>query len=459
MTRSLDVWMNGELVGRWIVSAGTPAFQYADEWLASERVRGLSRSLPILPGNQPHRGEVVASWFDNLLPDSRAIRERVAGRFRTGSASAFDLLAAIGRDCVGAVQIMPGGSDASNVHSIDASPIDDAGVAAMLRGVTAESVFGQLDVAPLFRISIAGAQEKTALLRLNGAWHVPHGATPTTHILKLPLGLVGNMRYDMHHSVENEWLCMQLLGELGLPVAHTEIATFADDLGSQKVLVVERFDRQMMRASDGNAHDWLVRLPQEDMCQAFGLSSDAKYESDGGPGVERITDLLRSGANAEGDVLTFAKSQLAFWLLAAIDGHAKNFSLFLRRDGYVLTPLYDVLSAWPIIGRGAGELAEQKATLAMALRGERRPRRHIARISTRHWIGLARQTRVPYAMDAFVELVRGVDGALDRTEQRLPPDFPVHVWTAIARGVRRHRDRFLRGLEKPEVHAGEMSPA
>ncbi len=455
MTRSLDVWMNGELVGRWTVGAGTPAFQYADEWLASARVRSLSRSLPILPGNQPHRGAAVASWFDNLLPDSRAIRERLAGRFRTGSASPFDLLAAIGRDCAGAVQLMPTGSEAPNVYLINASPIDDAGIASLLRGVTAESVFGQRDEATHFRISIAGAQEKTALLRLNGAWHVPHGATPTTHILKLPLGLVGNMRYDMQHSVENEWLCMQLLGELGFPVAHTEIATFVDDLGPQKVLVVERFDRQLMPASDGNADDWIVRLPQEDVCQAFGLSPDAKYEAEGGPGVERIMDLLRSSANAEGDVLTFAKSQLAFWLLAAIDGHAKNFSIFLRRHGYVLTPLYDVLSAWPIIGRSAGELAEQKATLAMALRGERQPRRHIARISTRHWTGLATQTRVPYAMDAFVELVRGVDGALDRVEQRLPSDFPVHVWSAVARGVRRHRDRFLRGLSEPHVDGGE----
>ncbi len=446
MTRSLDVWMNGDLVGRWSMRAGIPVFQYADEWLASERVRSLSLSLPILPGNQPHRGAVVASWFDNLLPDSREIRERLAGRFRTGAASPFDLLAAIGRDCVGAVQLMPSGSEPPRVQQIESSPIDSADIASLLRGVTAARAFGQPDDATYFRLSIAGAQEKTALLRLNGAWHVPRGATPTTHILKLPLGLVGNMRYDMHDSVENEWLCMQWLGELGFAVPRTEVATFVDALGAQKVLVIERFDRQLMSASEDIAGDWIVRLPQEDLCQAFGLSPDAKYESDGGPGVERVMNLLRTGDNPDGDVLTFAKSQLAFWLLAAVDGHAKNFSLFLRRDGYVLTPLYDVLSAWPIIGTGAGELAEQDATLAMAIRGERRPRRHIARISTRHWVTLAKQTGLPNAFDAFVELVEQADAALHRVEQRLPSTFPTHVWRAIAQGVRRHRDRFLRGL-------------
>jgi serine/threonine-protein kinase HipA len=128
------------------------------------------------------------------------------------------------------------------------------------------------------RISIAGAQEKTALLRMDGQWCRPLGATPTTHILKLPLGLVGGRRLDLSESVYNEWLCAQLLRELGLPVATTDIGHFDD----QTVLVVERFDRQWQ---DVMPQRWIARIPQEDFCQVLGLPSEDKYEAQGGPGM------------------------------------------------------------------------------------------------------------------------------------------------------------------------------
>jgi serine/threonine-protein kinase HipA len=445
--------MNGEPVGRWYLSPiGTPLFEYAESWLASAHVRSLSLSLPILPGNQPHRGAAVSAWFDNLLPDSREIRERLARRFRTGSTRPFDLLAAIGRDCVGAVQLMPAGEAPPDVRRIDAEPVSDADVAQLLRGVTISPSFGRRPEEDTFRISIAGAQEKTALARLNGRWCVPKAGTPTTHILKLPLGLVGNMRFNMHDSVENEWLCMQLLSELGLPVAVTSISSFADDVGEQKVLVVERFDRQFVAPSATGPGEWIARLPQEDLCQAFGLPPENRYESDGGPGIAAIMNLLRAGENPEQDVLTFARSQLAFWLLAAIDGHAKNFSIFLRKRGFVLTPFYDVISAWPIIGNGAGKLAVQDTTMAMALQGEKKRQRRLNRIATRHWLKLAEQTGVTYAAESLVELVDQVEGAIERTGARLPADFPVHVWTSITGGMLAQRDRFRRGFVSTGVH-------
>ena len=129
-TRALDIWMNGERVGVWYASRdGVPVFQYHDEWHRSPRARALSVSLPMLPGNGAHRGMHVASWFDNLLPDSAAIRERVARRLRLHTVAAPELLAAIGRDCVGAVQIVPAGTDPGNVRCIEADPLDEAGVA------------------------------------------------------------------------------------------------------------------------------------------------------------------------------------------------------------------------------------------------------------------------------------------------------------------------------------------
>lgn len=439
--------MNGEPVGTWAVTrAGVSVLRYAETWLASPRARPLSLSLPFVPGNQPHRGDRVAAWFDNLLPDSPVIRERVRRRFRTRSATAFDLLAAIGRDCVGAVQLVPAGADPGDVRRLDAEPLDEAQVARLLRGVTATPPLGLTSGDDdEFRISIAGAQEKTALLRLGGRWYRPRGATPTTHLLKLPLGLVGNLRADLRDSVENEWLCLRLLAALGLPVAHAEVATFADDVGAETVLVVERFDRAPVDvdgAPTTGRPSWVLRLPQEDLCQATGTPADQRYEADGGPGIARCLAVLAGGERPRADALTFVRAQLAFWLLAAPDGHAKNFSVFLRRRGYVLTPLYDVLSAWPIVGPGPNEWPVQKVRLAMALRGKN-PHRELHRIAIRHWRALALQTGAPDAFASLVALVEGADAALAAVGRELPGGFPERVWERIAAGVRAQRTRFL----------------
>lgn len=444
--RALDVWMNGELVGTWYASrSGTPLFKYDADWLTSTHARPLSLSLPFVPGNEPHRGRVVADWFDNLLPESNAIRRRLRRRFGTGSTGAYDLLTAIGRDCVGAVQLSPSDTPPPDPRHIEADSITDAEVAALIRGVTEVRPLGMNDHADEFRVSIAGAQEKTALLRIRGRWHVPSGSTPTTHILKLPLGLIGHMLVDMRHSVENEWLCMHLLGELGFPVPNTEIGRFSDDMGDEKVLIVERFDRELATVP-GTRRKWITRLPQEDFCQALGVPATRKYEVDGGPGILDGLALLGAGALPMDDSVVFAKAQLAFWLLAAPDGHAKNFSIFLRRDGYVLTPLYDVISAWPVIGRGASQWTEQRVKLAMALRGKR-PHRELSRIAYRHWVQLALQTGAPDAMEQMTAMVQRAEGALKRVESALPKGFPEQVWTTVSRGIRSQRERFLAGAD------------
>ena len=187
----------------------------------------------------------------------------------------------------------------------------------------------------------------------------PMGATPTTHIFKLPLGLVGNRQADMRSSVENEWLCAQILRALGLSVAQCDIATF----GERKVLIVKRFDRAL-QSLPGRA-PWLARLPQEDFCQALGIPGERKYESEGGPGIRDILRQLDTSSRADADKLVFIQAQLAFWLMAATDGHAKNFSIFLERGGgFHLTPLYDVLSIWPIIGNRASQISPWRERVA-----------------------------------------------------------------------------------------------
>jgi HipA N-terminal domain len=424
---SLVVWMNGLRVGEWSEGrGGRDLFRYDDAWVAHPAARALSLSLPLAPGNAPHAGPRVRNYFDNLLPDSDAIRRRVRARFAVGSTNAFDLLAAVGRDCVGAVQLLPPDEEPGEIDRIDADPLKEADVEEAIADALSGSRLTRGEERDEFRISIAGAQEKTALLRYENRWWRPRGATPTTHILKLPLGLVGNLRADMADSVENEWLCAQLLRELGLDVANCEIAEF----GRFRVLVVERFDRAWQ--DDGG---WIARLPQEDFCQALGVPGVLKYESDGGPGMRDIFRVLEGGSRPRADKAMFLRAQIAFWLLAATDGHAKNFSLFLERGGgYRMTPLYDVLSAWPIIGRGANQLDIHKARLAMAVRSKN-PHWKIREIEPRHWDEVARAAGLGDAKAVRGELAKMAGPAVKKCAAKLPKGFPSRVSDKIFEGL------------------------
>jgi serine/threonine-protein kinase HipA len=425
--------MNGELVGVWSrTRTGGHRLTYEESWLHSPRKRSLSLSLPI-GASREIRGEAVSSYFENLLPENDTIRRRLSTRFRTRTTEAFDLLTAIGRDCVGAVQLLPLKTAPEGFDRIEGVPVDDTEIERRLRAVTAEPMPGVKEELDDFRISIAGAQEKTALLRKRGKWFRPQGATPTTHILKLPLGLVGGLQADMSQSVENEWLCGQILRELGFSVANTEMAVF----GAQKVLVVERFDRQWM-----DDQRWIARLPQEDFCQALAVPPDKKYESEGGPGIEAALKLLSGSASPREDREQFLLAQFVFWLLAATDGHAKNFSVFLNAgDTYRLTPLYDVLSAWPVIGYGADMLSPQKARLAMGLRTKNMHYR-LSEIRARHFRELAEKSGVPAVWDRMVELVSNVPPSLAAVESRLDTDFPKNMWERISNGMRAQADAF-----------------
>ena len=422
----LEVWMNGAHVGLWSQPrSGSPTLQYDQAWIESPAARVLSLSLPFTPANAPHRGAVVTNYFDNLLPDSETIRSRLRTRFGTDAASAFDLLAAIGRDCVGAVQLLPEGESPQGFDRIEAETLDEDGVERAIRGaLSGHRVLGHAGEDD-FRISIAGAQEKTALLFHRNRWCRPHGATPTTHIFKLPLGLVGNLQADMQDSVENEWLCSHLMEGFGVATAHCEMAQF----GSRKVLVVRRFDRAWQ------ADRWVARLPQEDFCQALGRPMMQKYEADGGPGMRDILRVLDTGSHAIQDKRAFVKAQLVFWLLAATDGHAKNFSLFHERGGtYRLTPFYDVLSAWPIIGPGPSQLAWQKAKLAMAVRSTNAHWK-LSEIHPPHWDAVVKQAGLGKAAGLIHEVIDQAPAAIEGVNRQLPAGFPSRVRDRILMGV------------------------
>jgi len=428
-SKHLAVWMNSEEVGTWAIDArGQHEFRYENTWVDAAAARPVSLSMPLRPPSEPYRGSLVESFFDNLLPDSVEIRRRIQTRFGAASASAFDLLFEVGRDCVGAVQLLPPAQPPENVKQIDAEPLDDVGVADALRSATSSSPLGQRDD-NAFRISIAGAQEKSAFLKHQDQWHRPSGATPTTHIFKLPLGRVGNMQADLSTSVENEWLCLQIVREFGLPAANCQIADFAD----QHVLIVERFDRRL--ASDKK---WWIRLPQEDMCQATGTPPAMRYESDGGPGIAAISTLLLGSRKAVTDRRTFFKAQVIFWMLCATDGHAKNFSVFVEPYGrFSLTPIYDVISAYPILGGNKNQLAPQKASMAMAARGKNRHYKW-SEIQPRHWVSTAADIGLDAtAGEDILELASQAPCVVERVSAMLPPDFPDAVSGPIFEGILR----------------------
>lgn len=425
MASCLMVWMNGRRVGAWTRARGNSTFHYDANWAAATDRRRLSLSLDFTPNNAPHRGRVVDNYFDNLLPDSVSIRRRLQSRLGTESQDAFDLLTAIGRDCVGAVQLMPDDEEPSDVQRVKYEELDEAAVEKVIATtLSGGRTLGNSDDEEL-RISIAGAQEKTALLRFKDKWCRPIGATPTTHILKLPLGLIGNLQADMKDSVENEWLCLQLLKAFGLNTTNADIAEF----GKYKVLVVERFDRVWQGTK------WIARRPQEDFCQALGLPSVRKYEKDGGPGTKALLDVLAFSATAAQDRRDFVKGQILFWLLAATDGHAKNFSLFHGAGGnYRMTPYYDVLSAWPIIGSGPNHLAWQKAELAMAVRSKNAHWK-LKDIRPRHWEGMARAAGLQDAEGLIDEVLTQVPSVLAQVGANLPKNFPMRITDKIFAGI------------------------
>lgn len=430
--RILNVFMNNTLVGQLEkTTTGHLQFIYASQWLNTPGARPLSLSLPLI--TQPFTGNQVYNFFDNLLPDNPQVRTRIQARFHLPTDQAFDLLASIGKDCVGAIQILEA-ETSDSANSMVFQSLKENEIASLLRD-THHSPLGMTDTADDFRISIAGAQEKTALLYWQNQWNKPLGITPTTHIFKLPLGYIPHQQIDLSDSCENEWLCAQIATAFGLPVAPCEIAHFENI----KVLIVKRFDRKI--SSDGNK---LLRLPQEDMCQALGVSSHLKYQADGGPGIENIMRLLLGSTDPLQDRDLFFRSQVLFWLLAAIDGHAKNFSIHIEAHGkYRLTPLYDILSAYPLITQK--QLQAKKIKMAMALKGKNN-HYHWQEVQRRHFLSTAKIANysVQRAEQLLDEMLAKTDAVIAEVASKLPKDFPVHISQPIFEGMQLVKQKLLK---------------
>ena len=429
-TSRLLVALNGRLVGLLERAPnGAISFTYDDAWLTDdERAIPVSLSLPLREDR--YSGSEVSAYFDNLLPENEQVRRIVAQKVGADGIDAFNLLSRIGRDCVGALQFLPEGAEIPAPGPPESVAVDDAEIAEVIRNLATAPLGIEPDGEREFRISIAGVQEKTAFL-WNDGWCRPKGATPTTHIFKPQLGELPN-GLDMTQSVENEHFCLTLCRQLDLDTAGSKILDFED----VRVLSVERFDRLISR--DGR----LLRLPQEDFCQALSIPATLKYNVDGGPGIQECLALLKGSDEVDEDRLAFLKSQIIFWLMAATDGHAKNFSIFLMRGGrFKMTPIYDVMSAQPNFARGKTRRKDLK--LAMAVGANRHY--GVGRIMPRHFLQTADAAKVPpeNVSALFHAIVEAVPSAIDRTVQAMPSGFPSAMADAITDGIN-SRLRILR---------------
>jgi serine/threonine-protein kinase HipA len=428
----LNAFVNGRLVGQLRrQTSGAIDFQYDQSWLNWDHTFPISMSLPLREDR--YIGDPVIAVFDNLLPDNKDIRARVAERTHADGVDAYSLLAAIGRDCVGALQFLADGDEPGIAGKLEASPISDKGIADILSNL-ASSPLG-VGESKEFRISIAGVQDKTALLRWKGKWHIPHGTTATTHIFKPQIGQRG--KFDLTHSVENEHMCLEILRELGIPVANTEIADFA----GTRALVVERFDRQWTK------DDRLLRVPQEDCCQALSVPPTRKYQNEGGPGMVDIFEFLKASDDPAYDQAIFLRAQIGFWLLAATDGHAKNFSVFLRPGGgFDLTPLYDVMSAQHLYDKK--QIQKKDFRLAMSVGKNRHYQLH--GIMPRHFQQTAKQAGLAegQADMAIEQIAETLPDAIRSVCESLPAGFPVDIRDAIAKAALKRREKINAALNE-----------
>jgi serine/threonine-protein kinase HipA len=427
---TLDVYMNGIKVGEYTrTQSGANRFTYDSAWLETPGKRSISLSMPLR--KSAYQGREVYNFFDNLLPDAREIRERIVARYDADSTEPFDILSKIGRDCVGAIQLLLNPSPAPNINAIHTKPLNDNQLAAILNGYQSAAPLGMLRKENDFRIALAGAQEKTALLYQDGNWYLPQRATPTTHIIKLPIGEVRSQDriIDMTHSVENEFLCLRIARAYGFDVADCEIIA----PNGVKALAVKRFDRRF--SAD---RSWIVRLPQEDFCQVAGMSPAKKYESDGGPGINQIMKELLGSQMPLEDRATFMRAQILFWLLGATDGHAKNFSIFIKPDDqYRLTPLYDILSAYPSLSKK--DLHEKDLKLAMSLKGKKKRKFQCNMIFPKHFIATAKD--VGFSERAMKNMLEDMSSktqnVIETVETSLPGDFPTFISEPIFAGMRK----------------------
>jgi serine/threonine-protein kinase HipA len=383
-------------------NGGKLLFAYDEEWRNSAEAFPMSLSMPL--GLAEHGNARIDAFLWGLLPDNERVLDQWGRRFHVSSRNAFGLISHVGEDCAGAVQfVLPERISAIRRQSpADVEWLSEAIIAQRLRSLRADHAAWRLP-RDTGQFSLAGAQPKTALLLLNGRWGIPSGRIPTTHILKPPTS-----EFDGH--AENEHFCLELARSVGMVVPNSSVMRFEDEIA----IVIERYDRIRVAGR-------LQRVHQEDMCQALALPPTRKYESEGGPGVNAIYNLLKTNSsNAEEDTRGFLDAVAYNWLIAGTDAHAKNYALLLAAEGQVrLAPLYDLASVLPY-----PDFDAHRIRLAMKLGGEYR----LQEIGLRQWRKLAVELRLQaeQVIGRVLAIADAISGQVGEVTRRLRKEGLTH---------------------------------
>lgn len=356
MTAELNVYFHDDLTGTLrLDNRRRFTFQYDPNWIKKTSAIPLSLSLPLR--KEPFEDDASRPFFANLLPEAD-VRRAVARRLGISEHNDFALLEAIGGECAGAVTVLPAGIHVS--HEGSYRPIDEKEL---------HEIVASLPVKPFLageeglRLSLAGAQNKLPVYAEGDRIFLPMGSYPSSHILKPPIR-------DLQGTVENEAFCMTLAGRLGLPVPPVTIRK-----GKDTLYIVERYDRK--RGEPGR----LIRLHQEDFCQALGVPPDQKYESEGGPSLSQCFALLSDRSIKPSVDRKHLLNWVVFnYLIGNADAHAKNIALLLTKEGPLLAPFFDLLCT--------GVYKDLTDKLSMKIGGENRPKW----IQHRHWQRFAEDT-------------------------------------------------------------------
>ncbi len=425
----LAVLLHGELAGHVYKGADRKlVFKYEPARREQPDAFPLSLSMPL--NKAEHGPRATSAFLWGLLPDDPRVIESWARRYNIARTDVTALLAYVGEDCAGAVQIVP----PSRMHEALGAPskidqqtsvewLSPRAVGTLLTALRKNPAAGRTTSAQ-GQFSLAGAQPKTTLYHADGRWGIPKGRVPSTHILKPPVLDLANVAY-------NEHACLALARELGLPAAKSRVQRFGDELA----IVVERYDRV-------RANGIVTRVHQEDMCQALAKQPTDKYETDGGPTLVDVAALLnRHSSEPQNDLARFIEAHIFNWLIAAPDAHAKNYSI-LHATGPVhrLAPLYDVISAVPYPQQWSNGVA-----LAMAVGGERR----VDAIAGSHWRAVARDVGLPphALIDRIAELVERVPAAIDRViEGHVSDKAAREIVAGLMEPISKHVIRCLKQL-------------
>lgn len=339
MVDVLEVWLDGRFAGRLLRGEQDQVeFLYDEDYIAAKPSTPLSLSM--LTSSLAHGPDAVMPWLSNLLPDSDEVRNRWAAKFGERRADPFSLLAHMGEDAPGSVQVLR-----ENVAPSDAgilSRLDDRDIARRVRAILNDPDHWVDDSDDdESRFSLGGNQGKFALARIDGEWFEPNGRAPSTHIVKPGMVLASGQTDEHVQAVE--FVTMRAARSLGIRVAKVEIL----DFDGVPAFVTTRFDRR--RSADGT----VTRIHQEDFCQALSVFPSRKYEEDGGPTMADMMALVErssSPAYRAEDRLELAGLFAFNLLVAGVDAHAKNHSLLHAGSTTRLAPAYDLISAhgiWP----------------------------------------------------------------------------------------------------------------